>query len=97
MKRYGIIIYETILIIFYLLTSKKKNTSDRMLKAVKAMPLAFQFNAPGSGLAEPTVTAQDSGFQVDPMSAELLQTSTIVRSYFPETWIWELIPTRYNK
>ncbi|XP_023246996.1 murinoglobulin-2-like [Copidosoma floridanum] len=65
---------------------------DRMLKAVKAMPLAFQFNAPGNVLAESTAATQDTGYQVDPMSAEL-QTSTIVRSYFPETWIWELIPT----
>ena len=62
-----------------------------MLKAVKAMPLAFQFIAPSSPVADVAAMNQDIGY-ADPASQEL-QTASIVRSYFPETWIWDLVPT----
>ena len=61
-----------------------------MLKAVKAMPLAFQFSSTGSAIAEAAVMGQDG--YLDPMSLDL-QNDAIIRSYFPETWIWDLIPT----
>ncbi|KAJ8679263.1 hypothetical protein QAD02_015050 [Eretmocerus hayati] len=64
---------------------------DRMLKAVKAMPLAFHFSVPGSTAQDSAVVGQDIGY-TDPTSLEL-HTASIVRSYFPETWIWQLVPT----
>ena len=59
-----------------------------MLKAVKAMPLAFQFSAPGSTVVEATGIGQDMNY-IDPMAME--QSAAVIRSYFPETWIWELV------
>ncbi|XP_031782380.1 alpha-1-macroglobulin isoform X1 [Nasonia vitripennis] len=72
-------------------SSDEIDEPDRMLKAVKAMPLAFQFGAPGIPGPEASPMGQDVNY-VNPTSMES-QTSTIVRSYFPETWIWELVPT----
>ncbi|XP_058808317.1 pregnancy zone protein-like isoform X2 [Phymastichus coffea] len=75
-----------------LMSQEEVDEPDRMLKAVKAMPLAFQFSGPGSSAgSEASAMNQDIGY-ADPSSVELQNPNT-VRSYFPETWIWELVPT----
>lgn len=55
------------------------------------MPLAFQFNAPGNAVIDASGSNQDISYN-DPTLLES-QTAAIVRSYFPETWIWQLVST----
>ncbi|XP_014238205.1 murinoglobulin-1-like [Trichogramma pretiosum] len=71
--------------------SDEVDEPDRSLKAVKAMPLAFQFSGPTGSLSELAAVAQDTNY-ADPLALEL-QSISAIRSYFPETWIWDLIPT----
>ena len=63
-----------------------------MLKAVKAMPLSYHF-ASGGNLGENLAASQETNY-ADPQAMEL-RSNVAVRSYFPETWIWDLVPTGY--
>ncbi|XP_012276125.1 murinoglobulin-1 isoform X3 [Orussus abietinus] len=61
---------------------------DRLLKTVNALPLAFpllNFQVPG--LQGPSVNAGLGYVEQPPDQA------TILRSYFPETWLWETVQT----